>query len=106
MLASVFECTCLSDNTIQEMVRLHIISVAFSVHPHSLSIGIFSLHRCMQYEPESIRKRFGTVMPVLAAVGVVTPVLECGVFRLIQLTMMNSSSIIKMPFLTWSGPNV
>ena len=72
MLASLIDCTCLCDNTIQEMVRLHIISVAFSVHSHSLPIGIFSLHQFMQCEPESIRKRFATVVRVLAAVGVVS----------------------------------
>ena len=106
MLASVIDCTCLPDNTIQEMVRLHIISVALSVHSHFLLSGIFSLHQFMQYEPESIRKRFATVVPVLAAVGVVTPVLECSVFQLIQLTIRNSSSINEMLFLFWSGASV
>jgi uncharacterized membrane protein len=106
VLASLIDCTCLCDNTIQEMVRLHIISVAFSVHSHCLPIGIFSLHQFMQYELESIRKRFATVVPVLAALGVVAPVLECSGFQLIQLTIMNSSSINEMLFLTWSGSSV
>ena len=54
------------------MFRLHTISSAFFVHSHCLPIGIFSLHQFMQCEPESIRKRFATVVRVLAAVGVVS----------------------------------
>ena len=106
MLASVIDCTCLYDHTIQEMFWLHIISFAFSVHSHSLPLGIFSLPQFMQYEPESIRKRFATVVPVLARVGVVTHVSECSFFKLIELTVVNSSSINEMLFLTWSGPSV
>ena len=94
---SVFSCT------LSGCRRFELIS---SVHSHFLPLGIFSLPQFMQYEPESIRKRFATVVPVLARVGVVTHVSECSFFKLIELTVVNSSSINEMLFLTWSGPSV